>query len=284
MFTRSLWEKKSISFYYLLGKDLFFCLKKLALFWLPPRSERTIIQRNGRRSNHDTSVARQRIRVKNPVLQSSVYRAPLEGIVTFSRRIRVISSPSLSPNLSIISNEFVHRPHRNRCFRFRFDPAAIQALEFGINLWAEIQFDSKWGEGIIYRRDRIALPFVTNRAAARELTLQLAVFRGNGGIDGAITWNGRTVAAVWAIGPLDFASCKSWKSRPFAAINWEFRFFPVRNKNWLLIHRQQFLTSFVEEERTLGIRVEFASFLLFFFFFSRGNSSRWFFVEYCTVE
>lgn len=127
MFTRSLWEKKSISFYYLLGKDLFFCLKKLALFWLPPRSERTIIQRNGRRSNHDTSVARQRIRVKNPVLQSSVYRAPLEGIVTFSRRIRVISSPSLSPNLSIISNEFVHRPHRNRCFRFRFDPAAIQA-------------------------------------------------------------------------------------------------------------------------------------------------------------
>lgn len=171
----------------MLGKDLFFCLKKLALFWLPPRSERTIIQRNGRRSNHDTSVARQRIRVKNPVLQSSVYRAPLEGIVTFSRRIRVISSPSLSPNLSIISNEFVHRPHRNRCFRFRFDPAAIQALEFGINLWAEIQFDSKWGEGIIYRRDRIALPFVTNRAAARELTLQLAVFRGNGGIDGAIT-------------------------------------------------------------------------------------------------
>lgn len=88
----------------MLGKDLFFCLKKLALFWLPPRSERTIIQRNGRRSNHDTSVARQRIRVKNPV-QSSVYRAPLEGIVTFSRRIRVISSPSLSPNLSIISNE-----------------------------------------------------------------------------------------------------------------------------------------------------------------------------------
>lgn len=142
-------------------------------------------------------------------------------------------------------------------------------LEFGINLWAEIQFDSKWGEGIIYRRDRIALPFVTNRAAARELTLQLAVFRGNGGIDGAITWNGRTVAAVWAIGPLDFASCKSWKSRPFAAINWEFRFFPVRNKNWLLIHRQQFLTSFVEE-RTLGIRVEFASFLFFFFFFRGG--------------
>lgn len=192
----------------------------------------------------DTSVARGKSRESfslrngriNPilVLQSSVYRAPLEGIETFAKKIS--ARHLFAFFLRIYPTGSFTR--RNRCFRF------VSILHPSWNLELISGRNSIRFEGV---RElfigAIGSPFVTNRAAARGLTLQLAMFRGKRGIDGAITWNGHTVV-VWA--SFDFASCKSWNSRPFAAINWEFRFLPVRNKNccWFidssfdLVHRR----------------------------------------------
>lgn len=232
----------SISFYYLRGKgrtDLLFCLKKLALFWLSlkenNRAKRKLESRRTTQALRGAKARRESFSLRNgrinPILQSSVYRAPLEGIETFAKKI---SLRLLSPNLS---NGLVYPSRRNWCFRFVSILHPSWNLEL-ISGWNSIRFEGVRELFI----GAIGSPFVTNRAAARGLTLQLAMFRGKRGIDGAITWNGHTVV-VWA--SFDFASCKSWKSRPFAAINWEFRFLPVRNKNcWFidssfdLVHRR----------------------------------------------
>lgn len=190
----------------------------------------------------DTSVARgkssSRILFAAKRSNQSDSRPPEFSLSSTSRRNRNVCEENfretslrlLSPNLS---NGLVYR-----CFRF------VSILHPSWNLELISGRNSIRFEGV---RElfigAIGSPFVTNRAAARGLTLQLAMFRGKRGIDGAITWNGHTVV-VWA--SFDFASCKSWKSRPFAAINWEFRFLPVRNKNccWFidssfdLVHRR----------------------------------------------
>lgn len=190
----------------------------------------------------DTSVARgkssSRILFAAKRSNQSDSRPPEFSLSSTSRRNRNVCEENfretslrlLSPNLS---NGLVYR-----CFRFVSILHPSWNLEL-ISGWNSIRFEGVRQLFI----GAIGSPFVTNRAAARGLTLQLAMFRGKRGIDGAITWNGHTVV-VWA--SFDFASCKSWKSRPFAAINWEFRFLPVRNKNccWFidssfdLVHRR----------------------------------------------
>ena len=189
----------------------------------------------------DTSVARgkssSRILFAAKRSNQSDSRPPEFSLSSTSRRNRNVCEENfretslrlLSPNLF---NGLVYR-----CFRFVSILHPSWNLEL-ISGWNSIRFEGVRELFI----GAIGSPFVTNRAAARGLTLQLAMFRGKRGIDGAITWNGHTVV-VWA--SFDFASCKSWKSRPFAAINWEFRFLPVRNKNccWFidssfdLVHR-----------------------------------------------
>lgn len=178
----------------------------------------------------DTSVARgkssSRILFAAKRSNQSDSRPPEFSLSSTSRRNRNVCEENfretslrlLSPNLS---NGLVYR-----CFRFVSILHPSWNLEL-ISGWNSIRFEGVRELFI----GAIGSPFVTNRAAARGLTLQLAMFRGKRGIDGAITWNGHTVV-VWA--SFDFASCKSWKSRPFAAINWEFRFLPVRNKNCCL--------------------------------------------------
>lgn len=178
----------------------------------------------------DTSVARgkssSRILFAAKRSNQSDSRPPEFSLSSTSRRNRNVCEENfretslrlLSPNLS---NGLVYR-----CFRFVSILHPSWNLEL-ISGWNSIRFEGVRELFI----GAIGSPFVTNRAAARGLTLQLAMFRGKRGIDGAITWNGHTVI-VWA--SFDFASCKSWKSRPFAAINWEFRFLPVRNKNCCL--------------------------------------------------
>lgn len=236
----------SISFYCLRGKgrtDLLFCLKKLALFWLSlkenNRAKRKLESRRTTQALRGAKARRESFSLRNGrinpilVLQSSVYRAPLEGIETFAKKIS--ARHLFAFFLRIYPTGSFTR--RNRCFRF------VSILHPSWNLELISGRNSIRFEGV---RElfigAIGSPFVTNRAAARGLTLQLAMFRGKRGIDGAITWNGHTVV-VWA--SFDFASCKSWNSRPFAAINWEFRFLPVRNKNcWFidssfdLVHRR----------------------------------------------
>ena len=187
----------------------------------------------------DTSVARGKSssRILFAAKRSNQSDSPEFSLSSTSRRNRNVCEENfretslrlLSPNLS---NGLVYR-----CFRFVSILHPSWNLEL-ISGWNSIRFEGVRELFI----GAIGSPFVTNRAAARGLTLQLAMFRGKRGIDGAITWNGHTVV-VWA--SFDFASCKSWKSRPFAAINWEFRFLPVRNKNccWFidssfdLVHR-----------------------------------------------
>lgn len=191
----------------------------------------------------DTSVARgkssSRILFAAKRSNQSDSRPPEFSLSSTSRRNRNVCEENfretslrlLSPNLS---NGLVYPSQP--VFPLRFDPSWNLELISG---WNSIRFEGVRELFI----GAIGSPFVTNRAAARGLTLQLAMFRGKRGIDGAITWNGHTVV-VWA--SFDFASCKSWKSRPFAAINWEFRFLPVRNKNccWFidssfdLVHRR----------------------------------------------
>lgn len=163
----------SISFYYLRGKgrtNLFFCLKKL--FWLSPRSKRTI-ERNGS-SNHDGRHKRcegQKL-VANPfrcetvesIRFSSSRVQFIEHLSKESKRLRRkfprdISSPSFS--------ESIQRA-RLPVFPLRFDPAS--KLEFGINLG--LKFNSiRRGEGIIYRRDRIALRYKSRGGTRADVTI-----------------------------------------------------------------------------------------------------------------
>lgn len=190
----------------------------------------------------DTSVARgkssSRILFAAKRSNQSDSRPPEFSLSSTSRRNRNVCEENFSSPSFSESNGLVYPSRRNRCFRFVSILHPSWNLEL-ISGWNSIRFEGVRELFI----GAIGSPFVTNRAAARGLTLQLAMFRGKRGIDGAITWNGHTVV-VWA--SFDFASCKSWKSRPFAAINWEFRFLPVRNKNccWFidssfdLVHRR----------------------------------------------
>lgn len=174
----------------------------------------------------DTSVARgkssSRILFAAKRSNQSDSRPPEFSLSSTSRRNRNVAKKISARHLFAFSESI----QRARCFRFVSILHPSWNLEL-ISGWNSIRFEGVRELFI----GAIGSPFVTNRAAARGLTLQLAMFRGKRGIDGAITWNGHTVV-VWA--SFDFASCKSWKSRPFAAINWEFRFLPVRNKNCCL--------------------------------------------------
>lgn len=215
----------------------------------------------------DTSVARgkssSRILFAAKRSNQSDSRPPEFSLSSTSRRNRNVCEENfretslrlLSPNLS---NGLVYR-----CFRFVSILHPSWNLEL-ISGWNSIRFEGVRELFI----GAIGSPFVTNRAAARGLTLQLAMFRGKRGIDGAITWNGHTVV-VWA--SFDFASCKSWKSRPFAAINWEFRFLPVRNKNCCWFIDSSF--DLVHRRANVGDSSGICE------FFWPANPSRWFFVE-----
>lgn len=162
----------SIPFYYLRGKgrtDLLFCLKKLALFWLSlkenNRAKRKLESRRTTQALRGAKARRESFSLRNGrinpilVLQSSVYRAPLEGIETFAKKI--------SARHLFAFSESIQRA-RLPVFPLRFDPAS--KLEFGINLG--LKFNSiRRGEGIIYRRDRIALRYKSRGGTRADVTI-----------------------------------------------------------------------------------------------------------------
>lgn len=162
----------SISFYYLRGKgrtDLLFCLKKLALFWLSlkenNRAKRKLESRRTTRCEGQKLVANPfRCETVESIRFSSSRVQFIEHLSKESKRLRRkfprdISSPSFS--------ESIQRA-RLPVFPLRFDPAS--KLEFGINLG--LKFNSvRRGEGIIYRRDRIALRYKSRGGTRADVTI-----------------------------------------------------------------------------------------------------------------
>lgn len=154
--TRSLWRTNKNLFPRLLGKghtDLFFCLKKLALFWLSPRSKRTIvIERNGR-SNHercDTKARRESFSNRSDSLHSrSVYRAPLEGIGNVCKE-----------NFRDLLSFF-----RVSVFPLCFDPSWNLELISG---WNSIRFE---GNYLSARSDRPILRYKSRGGTRADVTI-----------------------------------------------------------------------------------------------------------------
>lgn len=242
--TRSFFEKKKKSkylFVHLRGKELYrFLLSSIkgTSTLLVIASKRTIVveRKIESQASRDKSSSWNLFRRKRSNRFSSFgvqFIEQLCGIVTFAKKIssrHLFTSIERNARLPIASNAV------SALFR------SCKSRNLELISGPEIQFDSKgWGNYLSARSDRP--PFVTNRAAAREPTLQLAVFRGN-----RDRWCNYAKRAVWAAISFDFASCKSWKSCPFAAINPVSRFLLVASfEAKLLIYRQQFLTSSIEE-------------------------------------
>ena len=149
--------------------DLLFCLKKLALFWLSlkenNRAKRKLESRRTTQALRGAKARRESFSLRNGrinpilVLQSSVYRAPLEGIETFAKKI---SARHLFA--------FFLRIYSTGSFTGVSASFRSCILEFGINLG--LKFNSiRRGEGIIYRRDRIALRYKSRGGTRADVTI-----------------------------------------------------------------------------------------------------------------